>query len=232
MKINFVNPFFYPFRGGIENYMLDLSKYLVSRGHDVSVITSREPGQKAHDEEFGVDVHRVPAVVFYKLPSFFPPPYAHPFCFAYTGYRLLRKINPDMIHVHNRYFPGFYPIILHKKLLNKPMFLTIHNSKPEDINWQTNTFGRAYDDFLGNSLMRSCDFIFGNSQYSLDVTVPKDYDVKRTGVAYNGIYTKEWKRKKTALKDDFGAENLLLTDVRLVPQKGVEYLIKALDGID
>ncbi|MEM0372235.1 MAG: glycosyltransferase family 4 protein [archaeon] len=231
MKVNFVNSFFYPFRGGTENYMLDLAKYLVSRGHEVSVIASREPGQEDYSREFGIDVHRVPSVVFYKLPSFLPPPYSQPLCFSYTGYRLLKKISPDCIHVHSRYFPGFYPVILHKRLLHKPMFLTIHNSKPEDINWQTNFFGRAYDDFIGNVLMRSCDFIFGNSQYSLDVTLPPDYDKSRSGVAYNGIYTDVWKKKKTPLKDDFGCEYLLLSDARLVPQKGMEYLIKAVSGI-
>jgi glycosyltransferase involved in cell wall biosynthesis len=49
MKITMVNPFFYPFRGGTENYVLDLSKYLVSRGHEVDVICSREKGQKKEE---------------------------------------------------------------------------------------------------------------------------------------------------------------------------------------
>lgn len=232
MKITFVNPFFYPFRGGIENYMLDLGKYLVSKGHEVSVITSKEPGQEKYTKEFGIDVHRVNSFVFYKLPSLFPPPYSIPICFGYFGYKLFKKLNPDHIHLHNRYFTGFYPVIAHKKILNKKLFLTIHNSKPEDINFQTNLGGRMYDDFIGNTMMRSCDFIFGNSQYSLDVTIPKDYPKENLGVAYNGLYTDEWKRRRNNLKEDFGCEHLLLTDLRLVPQKGVHYLIKSLNNLD
>lgn len=232
MKITMLNPFFYPFRGGIENYILDLSKYMVDKGHDVSVITSREKGQPKYNKEFGIDVHRVPSMVFYKMPSIMPPPYSQPICFTYTGYKLLKKLNPDFIHMHNRYFPGFYPIVLHKNLLRKKLFLTIHNSRPEDINFQTNFFGGWYDNLFGNFLMKHSDFIFGNSQYSLDVTVPFYYPEKQKSVAYNGLYTDEWKRRKTNLKDDFGVENLLLTDLRLVPQKGAEYLINAIEKID
>ena len=232
MKICMVVPFFYPFRGGIENYVLDLSKYLVNKGHKVSVITAREKGQPKYNKEFGIDVYRVPSIVSYKLPSIFPPPYSLQPGFTYFGYKLLKKINPDFIHMHNRYFIGFYPIILHKKLLDKKLFLTIHNSRPEDINKQTNLLSGIYDDSLGNFLMNNCNHIFGNSQYSLDVTIPKKYSKKKTSVAYNGLYTDEWKRVKTNLKDDFGVENLLLTDLRLVPQKGAEYLINAIENID
>ncbi len=227
-----VNPFFYPFRGGTENYVLDLSKYLVSKGHEVDVICSREKGQAKEENLFGINVHRLNSIILYKLPALLPPPYAHPIGYTYTGYKLLKKINPDFIHLHSRYFLSYYPLLLHKKLLHKKLFLTIHNSRPEDINWQTNFFGGLFDDLFGNFLMRRTDFIFANSQYSLDVTVPKNYPKKQTGVAYNGIYVKNWKRRKTNLKDEVGAEFLLLTDARLVPQKGIEYLLEAVKGLD
>jgi glycosyltransferase involved in cell wall biosynthesis len=232
MEVCFVNPFFYPFRGGIENYMLDLSKYLVSKGHDVNVITSREKGLKKYEEIEGIKVNRVRSAVFYKLPSMLPPPYAHPIGFSYSGYKILKKINPDFIHLHNRYFPGYYPVVAFKKMMNIPLFLTIHNSRPEDINASTVIGAGLYDNVLGNRLMNQCDFIFGNSRYSLDVTVPKSYNVKRTAVTYNGIYTKDWKRVKSDMKDDFGCDQLLLTDMRIVPHKGLHYLVDALKEVD
>ncbi len=232
MKITMVNPFFYPFRGGTENYILDLSKYLVGKGHEVDVICSREKGQKKEEKIFGINVHRLNSIILYKLPSLLPPPYAHPIGYSYIGYNLLKKINPDLIHLHSRYFLSYYPLLLHKKKLHKKLLLTIHNSRPEDINWQTNFFGGLFDDIFGNFLMRRTDFIFGNSQYSLNVTIPKDYPKEKTAVAYNGIYVKNWKRKKTNLKDEFGAELLLLTDARLIPQKGIEYLLEAVKKLD
>lgn len=232
MHIAMVNPFFYPFRGGTENYVLDLSKYLVNKGHEVDVICSREKGQAKEENLFGINVHRLNSLIVYKLPALLPPPYAHPIGYTYTGYKLLKKINPDLIHLHSRYFLSYYPLLLHKKLLHKKMLLTIHNSRPEDINWQTNFFGGLFDDVFGNFLMRRTDFIFGNSKYSLDVTVPKNYPKEKTGVAYNGIYTQKWKKKNMSLKDNYGAEYLLLTDARLVPQKGIEFLLEALKGLD
>ncbi len=228
MKVVFVNPFFYPFAGGIENYMLDLGKYLVEKGHEVTVITSLEEGLKEKDEVYGIKVIRLKSIIIRNLPSLLPPPYSHPLFFSVKGYLALKKEEPDIVHVHNRYFPEFYWVILHKKLLKFPLVLTIHNSKPEKggINPQTEVLARAYDDFFGNILMRSCDFILANSKYSLKVTVPPDYDFSRTGVAYNGIYTKKWKKIKCRRSSD--ADEVILTDARMVPQKGLDYLIKAL----
>lgn len=44
MKILQVHSFFYPHVGGSETYVLELSKRLVHRGHQVLVITSKLPG--------------------------------------------------------------------------------------------------------------------------------------------------------------------------------------------
>ncbi len=227
MRITFVNPFFYPYRGGIENYMLDLGKYLVKRGHEVSVIASRFDNEPLEEDVSGIRVHKLKSIVFKNLPAFLPPPFTVPYNFFIPALKIMKKEKPDLIHVHNRFFPSFYSVILVKKLLGKPLFLTIHNARPKGINFPTDFFGAAYDNFIGNILMRSCDFIIGNSQYSLDVTLPRDFPRENTGVAYNGICTSEWERSKNK-SSDFGVDELLLADARLVPQKGLEYLLKAL----
>ena len=38
-----VNPFFLPYKGGIENRMHDIARLLSSMGHDVTVLTGRLP---------------------------------------------------------------------------------------------------------------------------------------------------------------------------------------------
>jgi glycosyltransferase involved in cell wall biosynthesis len=72
MHIAFVLPRFYPYRGGYENSLLALSKYLVGCGHRVTVFTTVAddlealwlPGFKKFPEEQltvdGVNVHRFP----------------------------------------------------------------------------------------------------------------------------------------------------------------------------
>lgn len=36
-----MNPFFYPYKGGIERRMADTSRLLAAKGHDVTVLTGR-----------------------------------------------------------------------------------------------------------------------------------------------------------------------------------------------
>lgn len=73
MHVAFVLPRFFPYRGGYENSLLALSKYLVSHGHRVTVYTTVAndleafwlPGFKTYpEEEFsieGVAVRRFPS---------------------------------------------------------------------------------------------------------------------------------------------------------------------------
>ncbi len=72
MKIAFISPRFFPYRGGQENYVLKLARHLRAQGHTVSVLTSNAfdlesfwvrgfrtvaPG---HEDVGGVDVRRFP----------------------------------------------------------------------------------------------------------------------------------------------------------------------------
>jgi glycosyltransferase involved in cell wall biosynthesis len=231
MNIVHINPFFHPFLGGTENYLLDLSKRLAKK-HDVSIVTSLLPGTASYEEYMGIKIYRLPSLVLKKLPSFLPPPFSMPIGFGYYFSKICKKEKADIVHLHNRFAPQFDSAILWKKLLGLPLFLNIHNSRPIGINAQTDFFGGFYDDTIGRLIMKSCDRIIANSRYSLDVTVPNDYPKARQEVIYNGIDTKVYRKKKSHIKDELGCEHLLLSVGRLLPQKGLEYLIKALPDIE
>ena len=64
MKVVDVNPFFYPYMGGIEHRMHLIAKEMVSRGHDVTIVTGRLEGTS--EEEITSDGYRV-----IRLPSKF-----------------------------------------------------------------------------------------------------------------------------------------------------------------
>ena len=231
MNIVHVNPFFHPFLGGTENYLLDLSKRLAKK-HSVSVVTSLLPGTERYEEYLGIKIYRLPSFVLTKLPSFLPPPFSMPIGFGYYFPRICRKEKPDIVHLHNRFAPQFDSVIFLKHLLGFPLFLNIHNSRPIGINFQTDFFGGIYDDSIGRLIMKSCDRIIANSKYSLDATVPDDYPKEKQEVIYNGIDTKIYRKRKAHIKDELGCEHLLLSVGRLLPQKGLEYLIRALPDVD
>jgi len=231
MNICHVNPFFHPFLGGTENYLLDLSKRLAKK-NDVSIVTSLIEGTKRYEEYNGIKIYRLPAFIFNKLPSFLPPPFSVPIGFSYSFPKICKEEKPDIIHLHNRFAPSFDSVIFWKRLLKTPLFLNIHNSRPIGINPQTDFFGGLYDDTMGKIIMKSCDRIIANSNYSLKTTVPKDYPKKKQEVIYNGVDTKLYKKVKTRIKDELGCDHLILSVCRLLPQKGLEYLVRALPDVD
>ena len=59
MRITQVSAFYDPFSGGSENYCRQLSRRLVKRGHEVTVLTSRiDKASKEIEEIDGVTVRR------------------------------------------------------------------------------------------------------------------------------------------------------------------------------
>jgi glycosyltransferase involved in cell wall biosynthesis len=231
MNICHINPFFHPFLGGTENYLIDLTKRLAKK-HNISVITSRLEGTSSYEEYLGIKIYRLPSLVFKKLPSILPPPFSMPVGFGYYFNKICREEKPDIVHLHNRFAPQFDSVIFWKRLLKIPLFLNIHNSRPIGINAQTDFFGCLYDDTIGRLIMKSCDRIIANSNYSLNATVPDDYPKDRQETIYNGVDTKMYRKVKSHIKDELGCEHLLLSVGRLLPQKGLEYLLRALPNVE
>lgn len=230
MRILHVNPFFDPYVGGTENYIRDLSTRLVKRGHDVTVLTAKLKGTREQENIDGIRVVRVPALVLSWLPPPLPPPYVIAPEAARAAVALAR--DADVIHLHNRFFTSFANAALAaRKLAKKPLFLTIHNSKPRGISLAADLCGGLFDSFYGDFVIKSADYVIGNSKYSLDITAPFVKEEKKS-VIYNGIDLHTYKRVKSDLKSRLGCRFLSATTCRQVKQKGLAYLVEALPLID
>ncbi|WP_428083550.1 glycosyltransferase family 4 protein [Candidatus Hadarchaeum sp.] len=231
MRILHVNPFYYPYQGGTEKYLYDLCRRLARR-NSVSVITSKFGGNPEFEVIEGTKVYRLKSLVLQKLPPFLPPPLAIPFSFRSNMIKICKKEKPDVIHIHNRFFLSYSSMVLWKKSLGVPLFITLHNARPVGINEETDLLGQLFDDYVGQRIIRSCDRVLANSRWTLETTLPKDYPRERAEVIYNGVDTQRFRRVKSNLKDRFGCEFLSVTVCRLLPQKGVKYLIAAVNEIE
>tara|TARA_Y100000310_G_scaffold345647_1_gene467702 strand:+ start:18986 stop:20920 length:1935 start_codon:yes stop_codon:yes gene_type:complete len=60
MKIFFASQSFYPNIGGVSTYLLNLSRELQKRGHEVAEIHLRPSGAESFEEVKGINVYRVP----------------------------------------------------------------------------------------------------------------------------------------------------------------------------
>lgn len=231
MRILHVNPFYYPYQGGTEKYLYDLCKRLAKR-NSVSVISSKFGNNPEFETIEGTKVYRIKSIVLQKLPPFLPPPLAIPISFRRNMLRICEKERPDVVHIHNRFFLSYSSMVLWKKSLGAPLFITLHNARPVGINEETDFLGQFFDDYIGHRIIRSCDRVLANSQWTLETTLPKDYPREKAEVIYNGVDTQRFRRVNSGLKDKLGCEFLSVTVCRLLPQKGVNYLIAAIKDIE
>ena len=231
MRILMLNPFYPPYQGGTEKHVYEVSKRLAKK-HDVTVLTARLPNTKKEEVSEGVRIVRTPAFVLKHLPHPLPPPIpVTPFSLRDLAEEAR---NADLVHIHNRFVYGTADVMLIKRFLKKDLALTLHNARTVGVDAATDALGQFYDDVIGKHTMKECTCIAGVSKATLKTTVPKQL-MWKTRVVYNGVDTKLFnpKVKGDWFREDSGIEEpIVLTVCRLVKQKGIEHLIRAMKGVD
>ncbi len=216
-----LNPFFYPYSGGTEKHLLEVTKRLAKK-HDVSILTAQIKGTKKKEEVNGVSIYRTNSWVLNDLPKPLPPPIPI-MPFANSELNALCKEN-DLVHIHNRFVYGLNETGIVKK--NKKLLgITLHNARPSGIDALTDFWGSAYDDTIGKTVMKRCDVALAVSKSTMNDTLPKDYSGIRQ-VAYNGVDSIKFQPQKLAKKRQ------VICVARLMPQKGLGFLIKAIAKTD
>ncbi len=233
LDIVMLNPFFYPYLGGTEKHIYEVGRRLAKR-HRVSVLCAQMENTPPKEEIEGMHVVRTQAKIYWNTPHPIPPPM--PVMPHLDSDLKTLLAHADAVHIHNRFVfgPKQGEAVKDRK---KKLFLTLHNSRPIGIDWATDFFGCFYDDFVASRLMNRCDGIMGVSLNTLDLTLPKGCAAK-TRVVYNGIEEKIFAPGKPndEWEEYFEFHNLtrpkVMTNARLLPQKGLTYLVSAMRGMD
>ena len=215
--------------GGIARHCLGLSKALAKRNHEVHVVTLEFPGTPLFEDVEGVKLHRV------KIELGHPNFIIWTFIFNHFMEKNVALINRDVefnvIHIHDWLTA---PVgIASKHYLNKPLVSTVHSTE----------IGRAQglhspDSYLIDGVewwmtyeaekVISCS---GSMKWELEhhFNLPPEKVI----VIPNAVDTSKYERKinREDVKRRYGIEpyeRVVLFIGRLVPQKGVEYLVKAI----
>jgi len=222
LKICMLTPYFHPHTGGTEKYVRDLSAELVKKGHDVTVISNNVPKEKnAPREETldGIKVIRLNAIDYIYLPSS-------------MEFKLDMVKDFDVLHCHA-------PAISFVRAVanaGKPLVVTYHCDTvmfDKVFGLPTPNWFKVVFEFITSAYnkiwLKNADEIINTSEsYASTSPVLRKFphNVIPIGINYAAF-------DAIAAKRGFGEatknKNQILFLGRLASNKGVEYLIRALN---
>jgi glycosyltransferase involved in cell wall biosynthesis len=221
MKILQVTPYYLPHKGGIERYVYNLSKSLFNRGHEVLIYTSNIPQTNSVENEEGVSIFR-----FKSLFEPFRNPLVPRLFFPTKN---LQKI--DLIHVHMIYSTLTLYGILQKKFFGIPLVMT-HHGRMRFGHKFIDFFVDFYEKLFFKMLLSQCDRCIALSESDARF-LASFVTANKISIIPNAINSAELLENSKQDIDQFlkihNIENkkIILFVGRLIPVKGINYLIEA-----
>ncbi|MEK7376927.1 MAG: glycosyltransferase family 4 protein [Candidatus Margulisiibacteriota bacterium] len=222
MKIAMCVPFFFPHFGGTEKYVKDLSLELVSRGHEVTVITNnvpKEAGAPSQENMEGLKVIRLDAMNFIYLP-------------VSNKFNLSMLKEFDLVHSHCPAF-GFTRAI--RDRLKVPHIVTYHC----DTTISENFLGRKMPKWLIKTVeeltnmyarwvLPKADAII-NTTESYASTSPVMKNIPHNAVPI-GIHYElfDASKQKQGITEALRDRKKVLFLGRFASNKGIDYLVRAI----
>jgi len=143
--------------GGIENAVYHLSRELVKKGHEVTVITSSDSGDRVLEEIDGIRVKR--------LPCLFKFGYTSPFLPSFL-LESIRGTPCDIVHAHvpDGFLSALSPLV--SMVNTSPLVLTVHNFPMGETPGKM-VLARVLEQLLGVALYHSSRIFVHNSSCTL-----------------------------------------------------------------
>ena len=207
-----MNPFFYPFKGGIEHRMHDTARLLAQRGHDVTVLTGRLPDTE--EEEITEDGYRI-----VRLKSRLIDVYNPPIISSKGVLEALESMDADVVNYNYRWAPSYNKDLA--KYDGKKVF-TYHNTWGEGMGWQAK-LSEINDDRFRKTL-ETFDHIICVSEFVQKDLMARGIPAERTSMIPSCLNSFP---ETSSEEGDF-----ILSLGRLVKTKGLKYLIEAMKDVD
>jgi len=182
-KIIQITTFFHPVIGGVEQHVLELSKELVKKGHQVTIFCSDSTRTKKRIKKLEQNIGKIKIFRFKTLISI------SQFYKIYPGllFRLL-KSDYDIVHVHGFRKFEIYIALIVSKFKNKKIIITTHNPfTTTNRNKFLQLFVNFHDITVGKILCRYIDYIICLNKS--EIRYLKQFHIKEKNISIipNGI---------------------------------------------
>ncbi len=212
MKILQLCPLYFPYIGGVEEQVRNISERLAS-DNEVTIFTTDNSGLPTEEEVNGVLVRR--------FKSFSPNNNYH-ICLSMI--KKLKKHQFDVCHGHNYHS---FPLFLIRYAQARQFVVTPHYHQ-HGITRFNKLLAQLYKP-IGRNIFHRADKIIANSAYEKSILV-EDFNVgsDRVAVVPNGITVDDF---RGLLKKPKGHQTILCV-ARLDKFKGIQYAIQVLPMLD
>ena len=222
---------FLPHMGGIENYTYNISKELIKRGNQVTVITNNTTNSPLQETIEGIKVLRFPCFNF--INGRFPVMKLNKD--FWKIHRYLKKQQYDIVVINARfYLHSIYAAAYarHKKIKyicieHGTSHLSVHNKVLDFI-------GGIYEHLHTSVLKLVCKDYYGVAEACCEWSA--HFGIKSRGVLYNAVDLDKIEKLKKECKRNFREENQIDSDAvviaftgRLLKEKGLYELIEAVE---
>jgi len=215
--------------GGIARHCEGLAKAQVQQGHDVSLFTLDFPGSPSYEEMDGIKVYRASTELGH--PNFLTWVLLFNHFLSKRMADLTKLVDFDVMHVHD--WLAAFSGITFKHYTKKPMVLTVHSTEvgraqglhsPDSFSingiewWATYEADRVI--VCSHSMKEEICNHFNLPEEKVDI-IPNAIDSSKYQISVD----------RGAIRQRYGVgwgEKMILCVGRLVPQKGVEYFIRAI----
>ena len=214
---------FPPLGGGAGPVSRELAETLVSKGHEVDVVTMGHKNLPKRDHRNGVDIYRVPCLRRsqsmsrpHEMASYLP-----------TGFHRSRQLharqNYDVVHSHFILPTGVIALALNS-LYNLPYVITAHGSDVPGYNPDRFGILHRLSAPIWSRVVSGADTIVSPSNHLAELIRSRDVD-SPVEVVPNGF---DYESYDPSLQ----TQELILVTSRLFERKGIQYFLEALAGID
>mgnify|MGYP002626335897 CR=1 FL=1 len=215
MRFVDVNPYFFPYKGGIERRMDSLARRLAKRGHEVTILTARLPGTEEEEEasESGYRIVRVKS----RFLNVYNPPYV-----TSSGVlEALESLDADVVNYNYRWAPSWNRDLARYA---GPKMFTVHNMWGEGIGLEAR-ISSFNDSRFRRRVLPSFSHIVCVSRYVQRSTVALGYRPEMT--SFIPVCLSEDPRPNGSPEGDY-----ILSLGRIVKTKGLNYMVEAMKDVD